>query len=174
MRWAALWLAIGWAQIWEVRAILEGQTTRPISLRFISELYTEEVSGTLQEGRALVSTKLVQSPKEVILSAPGYLPVRLIYPCGQGKVLDFSNPDCLHPNSAHILGPNGRAMLAAGELGSLPDNPRPVINAYDIELFLQAEKVQDTRADFNGDGRVDDQDFHLLLKNQALLLQTDL
>lgn len=173
MRWVVLWLALGWAQVWEIRALLEGRGDREVVLRFLSSSGEKVVNTRLREGKAQVRLEENLSFKEVILQAEGYLPVKLFYNPTEGWLLDFTRPANLHSKSGYII-QQGRAVLAAGELGSLPEETQPTINAYDIELFLQAYRQQDLRADFTGDGKVDEQDFGLLLKNQALLLRTEL
>lgn len=170
----ALWLAVGWAQIWEVRALLEVRDAGDVKLHFVSRKGEEKtIFTTLRAGGARVELPSGFLPSRVILSAGGHLPVVLVYEPEHGYRLDFTDPKRLHSKSAYVLR-DGRAALAAGDLGALPGEPHPVINAYDIELFLQAEKAQDLRADFTGDGRVDEKDFQLLLKNQSQLLETEL
>ncbi|MCS7153463.1 MAG: hypothetical protein N2253_01660 [Bacteroidia bacterium] len=173
MRWFVLWLALGWAQVWEVRALLEGRGEGEIVLHFLSSSGEKVVNTRLREGRAQIRLEKGFSFREVILRAEGYLPVRLLSNHTEGGLLDFTRPANLHPKSGYLIH-QGKAILAAGELGSLPEETQPTINAYDIELFLQAHKRQDLRADFTGDGKVDEQDLKLLLKNQALLLRTEL
>lgn len=168
-------LAVGWAQgRLEIRAGLEGKSDGPVEVRFRYGSRMVSVSAYLEKGKFQIAWPAGwMGPAEIILSAPGYLPVRYkeaIFP-GQTTRLDFTNPEALHEKSNCVL-IDGRAFLAAGDLGQLPDEAHPIINAYDIELFYMAQKNQDLKADFNGDGRVDEADFALLLKNQNLLLRT--
>ena len=173
-----LWLcglAVGWAQgKLEIRAALEGKGDGPVEVRFRYGSRIVSVPAQLEKGALQVSWPAGWlGPAEIILSAPGYLPIRYkeaILP-GQTTRLDLTDPAALHEKSSYIL-IDGKAFLAAGDLGQLPDEAHPIINAYDIELFYIAQKKQDLKADFNGDGRVDEADFALLLKNQNLLLRT--
>ena len=171
-----LWgLAVGWAQSQiEIRAALEGKGDGPVEVRFRQGSKIVSLPAHLQKGQLWISWPVGwQGSAEIILSAPGYLPIRYkeaIRP-GQATRIDFTDPKALHPESGYVL-MDGQAYLAAGDLGKLPDEAHPIINAYDIELFYIAQKNQDLKADFNGDGRVDEADFALLLKNQNLLLRS--
>lgn len=170
-------LGLAWAQSFSVRALLEGrggQGPIQVELRAPSEqVYV--LRGELKEGQATFPLPEKNLTCEAVLSAPGYLPVRVAGPLTllDGSVIDFTDPKALHPKSAFVE-KMGKAYLAAGELGALPDEPFPVINAYDYELFLQALQSGDSRADFNGDGKIDAADAQLLLKNQDKLLTTEL
>ncbi len=168
-------LALCWAQERiEIHAALEAKANGLVEVHFRQGGQAVRVPAHLQKGTAEVSWPAGwMGPAEIILSAPGYLPIRYketILP-GQTTRLDLTDPKALHEKSSYVL-IDGRAHLAAGDLGKLPDEAHPIINAYDIELFYIAQKNQDLKADFNGDGRVDEADFALLLKNQNLLLRT--
>lgn len=170
-------LGLAWAQSFSVRALLEGRGgagTLQVELRTRSG-QVHRLEGELKEGQATFPLPGKTFSGEVILSAPGYLPIRLAAPLSlsAGSVVDFTNPKALHPKSSFVE-KSGKAYLAAGELGALPDEPHPVINAYDYELFLQALQAGDKRADFNGDGQIDAADAEILLKNQGNLLTTEL
>jgi len=168
-------LALCWAQgKIEIHAALEGKGDGLVEVRFRYGAKIVSVPAHLEKRALQVSWPAGWiGPAEIILSAPGYLPLRYketILP-GQTTRLDFTDPKALHEKSSYVL-IDGKAALAAGDLGQLPDEAHPIINAYDIELFYIAQKNQDLNADFNGDGRVDEADFALLLKNQNLLLRT--
>ncbi len=177
MQW--LWSLFGlvWAQSFMVLAFVEGGGEKvPVELTL--RLPTGQVhvwQGQLIGGKAVFALPSSELAGEISLAAVGHLPVRLAQPIRltPGAVLDFTDPKALHPKSGYVE-KQGKAYLAAGELGSLPDEPYPVINAYDYELFLKAMQSGDLRADFNGDGRVDARDAELLLKNQDKLLSTEL
>lgn len=173
MRWIILGLVIGWAQTWEVRALFQAKSDGPITLRLLSPEGEKVISTMLQNGKAQIQLPQDFRFSRVILTAEGHLPLVFSPKAALQGVIDFTDPSLLHPQSAHVL-VGEKAALAAGDLGRLPDDPYPVINAYDIELFLQAERTQDKRADFNGDGKVDTADFEILLHNQGKLLQTRL
>lgn len=173
MRWVVLWLAVGWAQTWEVRALFQAKSDGLVTLRFLASDGEKVLTTTLRDGRAFVQLPDSFRFSQVILTAEGHLPLVFSSKASPEGIIDFTAPYHLHPYSAYAL-VGGRSTLAAGDLGNLPDEPFPIINAYDIELFLQAERAQDKRADFNGDGRVDAADFEILLHNQNKLLQTRL
>ncbi|MEN2992818.1 MAG: hypothetical protein ABDH91_04615 [Bacteroidia bacterium] len=169
-----LWgLAVLWAQEVEVRAFLEGREDGIIFLELRTSAGTFTLQSYLQKGRARFHLPVLAGLQEAILSAPGYLPLRHGQPASllQKKVWDFTEPGALHAQSGFVE-KDGKAYLAAGELGRLPSEPYPVINAYDIERFLEALRQQDLSADFDNSGRVDEKDYQLLLKNQARLLST--
>lgn len=173
MRWIVLWLAVAWAQTWEVRALFQAKSDGPIMLRLLSSDGEKVVSTTLRDGKAQIDLPQGFRFSQVVLIAEGHLPLVFSPKAALQGVIDFTDPALLHPQSAYVL-VGEKAVLAAGDLGRLPDDPHPVINAYDIELFFQAERTQDKRADFNGDGKVDTADFEILLHNQGKLLQTRL
>ena len=170
-----LGLALCWAQSEiAIRAALEGKGDGPVEVTFRQGSRSIRMPAQLQKGLLHLSWPANwQGPAEIILSAPGYLPVRYKHPISPGKphYLDLTDPKSLHEGSSFVL-IEGKAHLAAGDLGQLPDETHPIINAYDIELFYLAQKSQDLKADFTGDGRVDEADFALLLKNQNLLLRS--
>jgi hypothetical protein len=170
-----LGLALCWAQSEiAIRAALEGKGDGPVEVTFRQGSRSIRMPAQIQEGLLHLSWPAHwQGPAEIILSAPGYLPVRYKHPISPGKphYLDLTDPKSLHEGSSFVL-IAGKAHLAAGDLGQLPDETHPIINAYDIELFYLAQKSQDLKADFTGDGRVDEADFALLLKNQNLLLRS--
>ncbi|MCS6895620.1 MAG: hypothetical protein NZZ60_05665 [Bacteroidia bacterium] len=161
------------AEVWVVRVLFEGKDKGEVELHFIYPSEKKVIRAFVSQGQAQISMSLSESLKEVVAYGVGHLPVRLMKISHTKRELDFTDPKNLHPNSGYILR-QGRAYLAAGELGQLPEQPNPIINAYDVEMFLIAQKQQDLRADFNDDGRVDEGDFHLLVKNQNRLLQTEL
>jgi hypothetical protein len=171
-----LFIGYVWAQSFAVQVFLEGgKAYSPIQARVLGaggEVL--ELSGTLSEGKAVFS---LPRPVEgvVCIYVPGYLPVRTrgAVSLRPGVVLDLAHSQNLHPQSGFVE-KEGKVFLAAGELGSLPSEKHPVINAYDYELFLLAQKSQDLQADYNGDRRVDEKDLDFLLKNQTLLLRTEL
>jgi hypothetical protein len=175
MRWCFLGVSVVWAQSFTVRAALEAKAESPLFLVLKSGGKEWRFSGYLQGGQAHFDTPQLPLKGEVFLEAPGYLPLRYKEPIAlvSGGALDFTQAAFLHPRSAYVE-KEGKACLAAGELGRMPGEPYPVINAYDIELFLQVQASQTPEADFNGDGQVDARDYELLLKNQALLLHTEL
>lgn len=168
-------LVLCWAQgRIEIHAALEGKDDGLVEIHFRQGRHAVRVPVHLQKGTAEVSWPVGwQGPAEIFLLAPGYLPVRYRHPITPGQFirLDLTDPKALHEGSGFVQ-IAGKAHLAAGDLGQLPDEAHPIINAYDIELFYIAQKNQDLKADFNGDGRVDEADFALLLKNQNLLLRT--
>ncbi len=168
-------LALCWAQgQLLLRAALEGKGDGEVSIIFRQGAYEVRFPARLSEGKAIITWPAGwQGPAEIILSAFGYLPLRYGQKVSPGKhtTLDFTDPRAIHAESGYAL-KDGKVYLAAGDLGQLPDEAHPIINAYDIELFYIAQKNQDLKADFNGDGRVDEADFALLLKNQNLLLRT--
>ncbi|MCS7162112.1 MAG: hypothetical protein NZ958_02115 [Bacteroidia bacterium] len=169
-----LWgLAVLWAQGIEVRAFLEGKEEGVVFLELRTAAGTFTLQSHLQKGCARFHLPVLTGLQEVILSAPGYLPLRHGQPVSllQKNVWDFTDPAALHPYSGFVE-KDGKAYLAAGELGRLPSEAYPVINAYDIERFLEALRQQDLLADFDNSGRVDEKDYQLLLKNQARLLST--
>lgn len=171
MRYFFLWLAVGWAQVWQIQALLEAKSEGPIEVSFRTPKGEVSSTGYLKGGEAEVQVSPPALPTEAVIYVPGHLPLRLIHI--EGTQLDFTDPKRLHPRCAYIL-KGGKAALVAGELGSLPDETHPIINAYDMELFLQMQPTQSLEADFNGDGRVDEQDMEILLKNQSLLFTTEL
>jgi len=156
-----------------MRAMLEGKANSEVRILFRQGSKRMVFDAYLKEGQAEISWPLWEGSMEVILSAPGYLSVRYGQLITAGQALDFTDPKNLHPESGFVI-IKGKAHLAAGDLGRLPDESRAIINAYDIELFYIAQKNQDLTADFNGDGRVDEADLALLMKNQNLLLQSEL
>ncbi|MGQ9864416.1 MAG: hypothetical protein ACUVRD_08070 [Bacteroidia bacterium] len=79
------------------------------------------------------------------------------------KEIDFTRAEHLIPPFGKDTA--GRAFAYAGDWGSLPDESKRVINAYDVELFLQRLAVQDPGLDFNGDGVVDKKDYDIVLEN---------
>jgi|GEM_PF-1304479 len=173
--WVGL-LTIGWAQTLRVQAALEGSPNGPIEVVVKAGSKAWLLSGQLEGGTA--EWKLpapLHEPAEVWIRSPGYLPLRYRQPLkGPGPfLLDFTRPENLHPHTSYVE-KSGKACLAAGELGSLPDEAHPVINAYDVELFLEAWKQQDKQADFDQDGAITEKDYQLLLKNQNQLLSTQL
>jgi len=173
--WLAL-LTMGWTQVLRVQAALESSPNGPIEVVIKAGSQTWRLSGRLEGGTAEWKWPVaLLEPAEVWIHSPGYLPLRYRYPL-QGKgpfLLDFTRPENLHPHTSYVE-KAGKACLAAGELGSLPDEIHPVINAYDVELFLEAWKRQDKQADFDQDGAVTEKDYQLLLKNQNQLLSTQL
>jgi len=173
---AGLFMGWIWAQSFTVQALLEGgKAHSPVRVSvWAAGGEVVELSGTLHEGKAVLPLARPMTGV-VYLYVPGYLPVRTagVVSLKPGVVLDFSHPQILHPKSGFVE-KEGKAFLAAGELGSFPSEKNPVINAYDYELFLLAQKDQDLRADYTGDGRVDEKDLDFLLKNQTLLLRTEL
>lgn len=177
MRWGWLALVGGlWAQSpLLVLAKLEGGAAREGVIRFIQGKQVVTLPLLLRGGEAYVSWPSGwRGPAVVELAVPGYLPIRLAKPVTFGaKQLDFTQPQNLDPASGFVL-IEGQAYLAAGDLGALPEERYPTINAYDLELFLTAHQNQDRRADFNGDGVVDEKDLAFLVKNQNVLLQSRL
>lgn len=177
MQWVCSFFGLMWAQSFTVLAFVEGGGEKvPVELTL--RLPTGQVQvwqGQLIGGKAVFELSPPGIAGEITLAAVGHLPVRLAQPIRltPGVVLDFTDPKALHPKSGYVE-KHGKACLAAGELGSLPDEPHPVINAYDYELFLKAMQSGDLRADFNGDGQVDARDADLLRKNQDKLLSTEL
>ncbi len=173
---AGLFMGWIWAQSFTVQALLEGgKAYSPIRVSVqAADGEVIELAGTLQGGKAVLPLARPMTGV-VYLYVPGYLPVRTAggVSLKPGMVLDLSYPQILHPKSGFVE-KEGKAFLAAGELGSLPSEKSPVINAYDYELFLLAQKSQDLQADYNGDRRVDEKDLDFLLKNQTLLLRTEL
>ncbi len=167
---------MSWAQTLRVQAALEGSLNGPVEVVIKTGRQVYRLSGRLEGGNAewkLPAAPL--EPAEVWIQSPGYLPLRYRHPLvGKGPfLLDFTRPENLHPHTSYVE-KSGKACLAAGELGSLPDETHPVINAYDVELFLEAWKRQDKQADFDQDGAVTEKDYQLLLKNQNQLLSTQL
>lgn len=174
--WGAGLVGIVLSQSLRVLAALESRQDAPIEVVLRAGSQEWRLLGQLESGTA--EWKLpapLSRPTEVWIQSSGHLPLRygkLI--SGQGPfLLDFTRPENLHPHTGYVE-KSGKACLAAGELGSLPDEPHPVLNAYDLELFLEAWKRQDLRADFDGDGAVTQKDHQLLLKNQNALISTEL
>lgn len=158
---------------WKVRVLFEAKAEGEVELQAVYLSGKRVIKAFMRGGQAQLQLPARELPQEVILQAPGYLPIKLIHLSVEKQELDFTNPKHIHRGSGYILR-DGRVYLAAGELGQLPEEPHPVINAYDIELFILAQKQQDLRADFNGDNKVDEADLQLLKKNQNLLLSTEL
>ncbi|MCX7606216.1 MAG: hypothetical protein N2170_02975 [Bacteroidia bacterium] len=178
MRW--IWAGLAWAcaQSFQVRFLLEARQEAPFQLVLRTGERMLDLKGHLLSGKATAELSVpssLTSPAEALLFVPGYLPLRLAEPVQveEGVILDFAQPQLLHRECGYVE-KEGRAYMAAGELGSLPGEPYPVINAYDYELFLRALATQDSLADFNGDARVDVEDQKIILKNQSLLLHTNL
>lgn len=169
-------LMAGWAQSLRILAALEAAQEAPIEVILRAGSHEWRFQGQLEGGTA--EWKLpapLPQPAEVWIHSPGYLPLRYRQPLqGPGPfVLDFTRPENLHPRTSYVE-KSGKACLAAGELGSLPEESHPAINAYDLELFLEAWKRQDPRADFDKDGSITEKDHQLILKNQNALLSTEL
>ncbi len=165
-----------WAQHkFLVLARLEGEAAREGVICFTQGGRTIRLPIRIEAGQAQTTWPAGwQGPALIRLEVPGYLPVRLAAPVSpSAQVLDFTQPENLDSASGFVVS-GDEAYLAAGDLGALPDERYPTINAYDLELFYLAHQSQDLRADFNGDRIVDEKDLSLLLKNQNQLLQSRL